>query len=50
MPMETQVLYVAGAYAALWLGVIVYVVILTNQVAKIRKEIRLLADEVAKKA
>lgn len=49
MPIETQVQYVAGAYAALWVAVIVYVVILSNQVGKLRREIKLLADQVTKK-
>ena len=48
MPMETQVLYVAGAYAMLWLGVIVYVVMLTNHMSKLRREIKLLAEQTKK--
>lgn len=50
MPVETQVQYVAGAYTALWLAVVVYVVMLSNQVGKLRREIRLLADQVSKKS
>ena len=50
LPIETAVRYVAAAYIGLWIAVLVYVVILSNQVAKLRREIKLVSDAVAKRS
>lgn len=49
LPLETAIRYVAAAYIGIWLAVLAYVVMLANQTAKLRREIRLLSETVAKR-
>lgn len=49
LPLERAIPYVAAAYIGLWLAVLAYVVIMANQVSKLRREIKLLADQVARR-
>ena len=49
LPLEQAIQYVAAAYIGLWLALLIYVVMMANKVGKLQREIKLLADQVAKK-
>ena len=50
LPIEVAIRYVAAAYIGLWVAGRGYIVMMANQVAKLRREIKLLADMVAKRS
>lgn len=42
--------YVIGAYAALWLGLMVYVGLVMNRVGKLERQLALVEDVLAKRS